>query len=493
MSGQNSVLIVGAGPVGLTLAAFLSKQGVHCHLVDKKNAATQTSNAVAIHARTLELMQQIELSESLINAGKKVRYSEVGANKKRLARWDLNHIDSDFPFALCVPQSQTEQILIDHLETEGQQVAWQHELIHLSQSEQGVRATFQTPSGEQTLEADWLVACDGYHSKVRESVGINYPGHDLKQQFIMIDAPVQEPNIDEIVIYTTGDLSFMLFPMKESVRMVAEVSHHPTYAQSNEINTELFQKIAKVCLPYELEIGQALWQSKFWIHERLADRFRQQRVFLAGDSAHAHSPAGGQGMNTGMQDAINLAWKLSMVINGQASECLLDSYEAERRPVAKAVIESADRLTHLATTQNACLTWLRDKIVPVLAQLNLAQDHMANHLGETAIRYKNSPIIREHRYAGFSNGQLCPLRAYRANPTHVLLYLDDLPTLPQHMSIQAQALNSDQAKQLGMSTAGYCLVRPDGYIGYIGDDIMAISRYWDQITGVDPISIAINE
>lgn len=471
-ASDTPVLIIGAGPVGLTMAAFLHHHKVPCRIIDKRSEATQTSNAVAIHARTLELMKSIGLIAELQARGKKIQSIEVGSKKKTLINWQMNRVDSDYDFALCVPQSQTEKILIEHLKQSGITVERNLELIDISQDKTSCSAKLKNniTNEEITITTDWLVSCDGYHSAVRDRLStVSYNGSDMQLRFIMIDAPVECDNkelLDKISVYNGPDCTLMLFPMQNSVRLAAEISRSHRFDHlDDEPDQNIFTEIAKDCLPYEITIGKPLWTSKFWIHERLASHYRINRIFLAGDAGHAHSPAGGQGMNTGMQDAINLAWKLALVYHTKAKENLLDSYEAERRPVAAQVISKAGKLTQVMTADNSFFTTVRDTVMPLITSFETIQNKVTNELAETSINYRKSPLNLGGKTAKTRAGDLCPLHALRSNDECVLI---DFTGDAETNGVKVVKGDKDQAAALGLNEGGYCLVRPDGYIAYIG-------------------------
>lgn len=466
------VLIVGAGPVGLTMAAFLHHHGVPCRIIDKRSGPTETSNAVAIHARTLELMQSIGIVDRLFEYGRKIDTVEVGSKLKPLAEWQMDRIDSAFNFALCVPQFETERILIDHLNQCSIQVERECELIQLEQDDQGCTATLRTNETTIQLRSSWLVSCDGYHSAVRDQLkSISYDGDDMQLRFIMIDAPVKcdDPHLlEKITVYTDGELTLMLFPMQNTVRLAAEISRCQRYHNIDEPDQHIFNEIAKTCLPYRVNIGTPVWTSKFWIHERLASHYRSKRAFLAGDAGHAHSPAGGQGMNTGMQDAINLAWKIALVYHSKANDNVLDSYEAERRPVAQNVIEKSGKLTKLMTSESKFVATVRDTIAPLLSSFSGVQFKMANEIGETSLNYRTSPLNDGDGSDRVKPGDLCPIHELRANDECILLDFNGGDLAMDHVKVLGGT--DDQAEKLGMHDGGYCLIRPDGYIAYIGKD-----------------------
>lgn len=472
MPVDTPVLVVGAGPVGLTMAAFLHHHGVPCRIIDKRSGPTQTSNAVAIHARTLELMRSIGVLDTLIQNGRKIASVEIGSKLKPLAEWQMKRIDSDYNYALCVPQFETERILIEHLKSCGIEVERNSELIDIEQNDERCLATIKTHDTTTTIASSWVASCDGYHSAVRDHLKtISYDGDDMQLRFIMIDAAVETERttlLEQITVYTDGELTLMLFPMQKTVRLAAEISRCHRYDDVDDPTEQIFSEIAKTCLPYPIKIGKPVWTSKFWIHERLASHYRSGRIFLAGDAGHAHSPAGGQGMNTGMQDAINLAWKIALVYHSKAHDDVLDSYEAERRPVAQNVIDKAGTMTKIMTSDNAILTTVRDTIAPLLSSFGGMQFKMANEIGETSLNYRTSPLNDGDGSDRVKPGDLCPIHELRANDECILLDFNGGDLAMDHVKVLGGS--DHQAELLGLHDGGYCLIRPDGYVAYIGKE-----------------------
>lgn len=342
-----------------------------------------------------------------------------------------------------------------------------------------ITATLALSDGStETVTANWLIGCDGYHSTVRKKLNIDYQGHDLKQHFIMIDAPLKWPlPNDQVALFPHQLGPVACFPMKDSCRTIIEVSANDNFAKSTPLTRKLFIEQLKQRWPFEFELGEARWMSQFSIHERLATHYRQGRAFLAGDAAHVHSPAGGQGMNTGMQDAYNLAWKLALVIKGQADPQLLNSYEAERRPVAHDVLASSDKLTTMATLKSSPLIWLRNWFLKHIASHRTIQKKFANQITGLGVNYPQSSlskdfnnsrslkagmraptVIKGTRYQLFISAACTELTAIKALIDSHYAHLVTLTLVTQESSL---------AKQYQLAE-GYCLIRPDQYIASFG-------------------------
>jgi 2-polyprenyl-6-methoxyphenol hydroxylase-like FAD-dependent oxidoreductase len=510
---KTAVLIVGAGPVGLTAAVFCSHLGIPFRIIDKKAEPTKTSNAAGVHARTLELLNIIGLADAFVRKGQVLNRMCSYANTKLLASVETKYIENSlFPFILCLPQNETEAILIDYL-TQHQQVVHRNcELISLSQTDEKVTASIKTSTGELIIEADFVMGCDGYHSTVRDILKIPYQGQELGNYFLMIDAPLQW-NIpqDQLSVFFDRDITLATFPMLQSTRIIAEVTHAPKYkaARQDQVmpDEKVFTEIFQQCLPgLAFKIEPPRWASHFYIHEFLAKNYRQGRIFIAGDAAHTHSPFGGQGMNTGMQDAINLVWKLAAVLSKQAPLTLLDSYEMERRAVAKEVLADTTKLTRLATVRNSLLIQLRNFLFPKIMKLTSISKKMITKVSELSVNYHHSPIVKG-KYLGcakpgdrlphlnftLSNHVTDTTQLLIQNPyRHILLvFSDDMQNpLPENLQKEITAVhiakNSPEIKKYFGSTNLMCLIRPDGYIGYLGciDDRVNLMSYLKQFFAV---------
>ncbi len=481
MVNVTPVLIVGAGPVGLTAAAMLNHYGIPVRIIDKKPLPTQTSNAVVIHSRTLELMGMLGLTNQFVAAGRLTKSMEMYSNLSHLASIHFDLIESQYKYLCCVPQNITEKILIEHLTQQGISVERSIELLSIN-TEMDQTVTVVTDKG--TIEANWVVACDGYHSKARESLNIPYEGSDMKLNFMMIDAPVTwDLSLESMYGCFNDQLSLALFPMKNSVRMIAEISHAPQYINT-EPNEAVFMKIAEGCVPGSIKIDKPLWSSKFWIHERLAAQYLQGHVLLAGDAAHAHSPTGGQGMNTGLQDAINLAWKLALVVQGEANEKLLLSYQEERRPVAQQVLSVSSFMSEAALTKNRIASTLRTVLMPLISKLNVVQKKAVGFLSETSINYEKSSIVSGHSYQNTHPGDRSAYTDPAPGLKHTVLdFKGDAEKIFSGNKwvqvINAPTLNL--AGKLGQLDNVYCILRPDFYIGYLGDNLNEVQNYFQKI------------
>jgi 2-polyprenyl-6-methoxyphenol hydroxylase-like FAD-dependent oxidoreductase len=391
------VLVVGAGPTGLTLANELARQGVHCRIIDRALAPSIHSKALGVVPRTLELLEKFGISQSLVDQGNKVRGVNVFSREKRLVHLELAPLfHSEYPFLLIVPQSVTEVALLERLARWGVKVEREVELVALSTDEEHVEATLRSGNGtEERVIANWVIGCDGAHSTVRRQLGMSFDGSAFARRFALADVglDVDLPR-DELNAFWVQGGFVGIFPMREEsrYRLVFDLPS----AEEEVTLSEVEHALAR-CGLGRARVFEPTWLSRFSINQRKTKHYRQGRVFLAGDAAHIHSPIGGQGMNTGIQDAFNLAWKLAMVVKKEAPASLLDSYEAEREPIGKRIVQLTALATRTMLVQNPVARGIRDRLVPLAAASRKRQEKMANGLAQLSHSYRNSPIVRDRR------------------------------------------------------------------------------------------------
>jgi 2-polyprenyl-6-methoxyphenol hydroxylase-like FAD-dependent oxidoreductase len=388
------VLVVGAGPVGLTLGCELRRRGViETRVVDACAAATDKSKALGVQARTLEVLDNMELADRFVNAGRKIHGLNVYSGPDRIVHVSLDDIDSPYSYTLALPQADTERLLGERLVELGGRVERETTLKALAQDADGVTATLERPGQPpEEVRVEWLVGCDGSHSGVRKALGLPFDGIPYEEAFILTDARVAwELPDDEAHIFIGADGMVAAFPMpKGRWRFVAE-------ADVAEPTLDDFARLLRERGSPKVQLSDAGWLAPFRIHRRIVPRYREGRVFLAGDAAHIHSPAGGQGMNTGMQDAHNLAWKLALVVSGHGRDALLESYDAERRPVAASTLRGTDLATKVVTLRHPVAREVRDRLAGLLTSIEVVQKKILAHTSEIAVGYRGSPIVDERR------------------------------------------------------------------------------------------------
>jgi 2-polyprenyl-6-methoxyphenol hydroxylase-like FAD-dependent oxidoreductase len=483
------------------MALELARYQVPVRLIDKMPKRSDTSRAIAIWPRTLELLDRAGASADLVALGNKVIAANIIAGSETMARIELAHVDTPYPFALMLPQSDTEVVLERHLEHFGTHSELGVELAAFTRDADGVTATLRHADGRvETERFGWLIACDGSHSPIRHSLGLSFEGDTLGTDwalgdFHMTGSPYP---LGEIFTYWHEDGPLIFFPMAPGrYRIIASLAPSKDGASVAPAPKE-FQAIINRRGSSSIVLGAPIWTSTFRINERQISSYRAERVFLAGDAAHVHSPAGGQGMNTGMQDAVNLAWKLAMVCRGlSANPSLLDSYDTERRPVGAEVIASAGRLTKIATIHNPLARHVRNTIAHFVLGLSPVQRALEGSMTEISIGYPDSPLNGTVRGSSQAGKRMRPLddeTPYGAGDTpRFTVRAEAAPGRP------VPALRSDlvdPAVRPAKPGAGIELVRPDGYLAMsVADrDWALIEAYLNRLaTGLQPRMPACEE
>ena len=393
MNNHIPVLIVGAGPTGLTMACELARRGIQFRIIDKKPERTLTSNAVGMQPRTIELLDQMGIVNQFLKEGNFCSAAHMHVKGKTLGRISFNQIDSFYKFVLMIPQSETERLLTDRLAEFDKDVERALELIDLRQENNSVLSTIKDSEGNtETVTSDWLIGCDGANSMIRQKSGIVFLGKDLPEQFVVADAQMDsfQSNIELQVYFNKGTL-LGIFPLSSNkYRIVANI--HQSHPRKIFIEKEIKEIINERSYG-DYSVNAVSWISPFWIHSKIVNNMRSGAIFLAGDAAHIHSPAGGQGMNTGIQDAYNLAWKLSLVINGHANPTLLNSYHDERYPIVSKIVQRTELFTKAALFENPFLINLRNFVLKILFRQPRFVKKISMIVTQLATQYKNSPMI----------------------------------------------------------------------------------------------------
>ncbi len=467
-----AVLIVGAGPVGLTMAAELARYGVPVRLVDRSDHPTQTSKALVVWSRTLELMDRMGCTPAFLQAGLKAHGATIRTGESVLGHTGFESIASHYNFALMLPQRDTERLLNQHLESLGVAVERQVELTGFTDGGNHVDARLRHPDGrEEAVQTPWLIGCDGAHSTVRHGLGVAFHGSAQGDDWMLADVRLEGDRVppgDEIATYLHRDGPFVIFPIPGGrARVIATVGKtDPSHPRPDPTLAEV-QAMVDRRAGGGFRVVDPVWLSNFRINERKVSDYAKGRVFLAGDAAHVHSPAGGQGMNTGMQDAFNLAWKLAAVTRGYAASTLLDSYSPERTAVGDMVLRNASRMTDMGTLSNPAAQAARNLAIRFLLGLHTVQDRMAATMSEIEIAYADS-ILSSGKQAG---ARLAPA-LYDGEPPgaghdpRFVLYASD--------AVKGTALSArfpglvDGKPRTPPRADELLIVRPDGYIGYSG-------------------------
>ncbi len=487
------VLIAGAGPTGLVLAAELARHGASFRLIDAAPAATEQTRAIGIQARTLELLQAMGLADAFVREGRPIHAVNLYSGAKPIVRLAFDGLESAFPYVLSLAQTETERILSDHLERLGGTIERGVALTEFTQDDTGVTAMLQRGDGEiDALRVGWLAGCDGAHSTVRHQLELPFEGKTYPIDVLLADARVDWtlPG-DEVHVFITDAGLLGVFPLPGPRHRVAiDISGIAHGTASFAMAQELIAARA----PVAMILSDPGWVSEFHLNARIVSRLQEGRVFLLGDAAHIHSPALAQGMNTGIQDAVNLAWKLGLVARGVADTSLLASYEAERRPVEQGVLQQTDLVTRLVTVGTPLVRTLRDALAPLLSGFDAVQQRARRSISELAVHYRQSPIVEEHwQPQGLPAGDRVPdmrltawdgsretslLEALRQGRHILLLALDAaVPAALQAefdtLARQVQDTSGDlvhvwrPSGDVGEWPA-LCVIRPDGYVGFRG-------------------------
>lgn len=385
LPARTDVVIVGAGPTGLTLAAVLATEGISFVLVDQLAEGANTSRAVVVHARTLEVLEELTVTDRLRVEGHVVPVFSVRDRDRVLVTIRFDGLPTRFPYTLMIPQSTTEAILLDRLRELGGGVHRPYAATGLSQDADGVTVTVAGDGRPRTVRARYVIGADGMHSTVRERAGIGFTGDTYEQSFLLADVRMSwSLRDDEVMLFFSPQGLVVVAPLPGGRhRLVATMDQAPEHPDVADVQRLLDERGPVSAAARVEEIG---WSSRFRIHHRVADHYRAGRILIAGDAAHVHSPAGGQGMNTGIQDAVVLAHTLADVLTGCRPEDSLDTYEQSRRPVAKHVVALTDRMTRTATLRSQRARSVRNAAIRLVGAIPAVRRHIALELAE--LRYR---------------------------------------------------------------------------------------------------------
>lgn len=387
---STSVLVVGAGPVGLVVACELLQRDIPVRVVDAGRGYTAHSRANVIWPRNLELLDRIGVTDELLDIGHRLAGTAFYSRGRHLATaWMSRLPDSPYPFALTLPQNDTERVLRRRLTALGGTLEEGVRLTALDNTAGGPAVKLEHEGGRiEELHPGWLVGADGAHSTVREELGITYGGPPVDVSFAITDARLTTSLSEDLSHYGYAPSgAIVLGPMGDGVHRIALNVPHDAYDEQNPPPLEMFQRVVDERAAGRSTVEELLWSASFRVRVRIASAFRSDRCFLAGDAAHVISPAGGQGMNTGLQDAFNLAWKLSGVVRGEFGEPILDSYDTERRAVSHEVARSSELLTKAGLVNTPAKVALRDAAFRAADRTGLFQRKLAPQLGQTAVSY----------------------------------------------------------------------------------------------------------
>ena len=460
---DSDVLIVGAGPVGLFLANECARRALKWRLVETRATQSQHSKALAIFPRTLEIFDMAGVVAPFLEAANRVISVAVITHGHTLARVSFTPKETPYSFVAMVPQDVTERLLVEQLQHKGGAVEYETTFVGAVQQDDHVSVTLDQKGRPVELTATFVVGCDGAHSAVRHLLNLPFEGAQYNDLFLLADIESNEAlPVDQLQLCPSELGPVAIFPMSATRRRIVATIQQ---ADGDTPSLDLVQKILAERAPEGIEARALHWSSYFRVHHRQVAHLRVGQMFVAGDAAHIHSPFGGQGMNTGLQDVWNLAWKLDLAVRGRGNELLLESYSAERRPVIKGVIETTDFLTKAMGTGNKFAQTLRDTVIPVVSRTAAFQHAFVQRLSGLGIAYHHSPVIEGagERYFDAS------LRGGNGILSRFLLLLGndaDASVSTKDAANQLAASFADVVELRTSQRSGVTLVRPDGYIAY---------------------------
>lgn len=520
MSEIKPVLIVGAGPTGMTAAMELSRFGVPVRIVDKLLEPSTTSRALAVQARTLELFEQRGLIQEMLRIGNPATAATIYGNGKCLGKVHLGEIKSCYNYILLISQGETERILREQLARQGISIERGTEMINFSQPESssqsglndGVKAVLRNSEGSlEELEAAYLISAEGSHSLVRRALNLQFQGKSHRQSYALADLHLDgDIPDDELSIFTAEHGFLGVFPMgNRHFRFIATDPEKHEKTDDDPTLAEL-QKLYDEDSHIPVRLRDMTWSSRFRINSRMLDTLRDRRIFLGGDAAHVHSPAGGQGMNTGIQDMVDLSWKLAMVWQGKATPELLNTYQEERLPIIRSIVSRTEAATDALNSDSPIVHQLITHIAPVLLNTHFVQQLSTGLISEVAANYRASSLSQTQQAHGKlragdrvpdlevsvwnsdSSGNAQPREAHLyeiLDPSHFTLLLvgdrntPDLPPIwEEQLSPWQQILSTKRITSIPTqgeakvqfhscfgSDRSLVLVRPDSYVGFVGD------------------------
>lgn len=517
---DTDVLIVGAGPTGLMLANQLARRGVRVEIVDRHSGPAQQSRALGVQARTLEIYARLGIVDRALELGRRASGATLWAQGRPMAHVPLGDIGGSvtpYPFILVLGQDDNELIMGEKLRALGVEVQWNTELIGFTQHSDHVSATLKLPDrSNRTVTAPFIAGCDGAHSIVRKVSGIDFPGAPYEHVFFVADVEMTGTMAPgEVNVFLWREGFHLLFPMRgtDHWRIVGIVP--PELRASDKLDLDAIMPSLRNEAGANLAIRSCSWFSAYRIHHRAAERFRERRAFILGDAAHIHSPVGAQGMNTGLQDAYNLAWKLALVVQGKAGPELLDSYNEERLPVAQRLLRTTDSGFKIVVSDSWLAGLMRTEVIARIASFAMSTERVRKFgfrmVSQTAINYRRSSLSKALDPLPFAAphcGDRFPwlhLKLDAGGPVEdIFEVVDDrhfnllafgqvapadrgLADLVRNWSIPADPENDAELARAGIPQPSFYLLRPDGHVGLCGrtTDAMAIRRYLAETIGLD--------
>jgi 2-polyprenyl-6-methoxyphenol hydroxylase-like FAD-dependent oxidoreductase len=458
---DTDVLIVGAGPVGLLLANECARRGLQFRIVERNATQSEHSKALAIFPRTLEIFDMAGIAAPFLEAANRVTALSVVTGGRTLAHMQFVLANSH-SFVAMVPQDVTERLLVEALHGKGGSVEYQTSFLSAVEQDGSVRATLEHNGERQTISARFLVGCDGAHSTVRQGLDLPFEGGEYREGFMLADVETNETlPASEMHLCPNSQGPLAIFPMSATRRRIVAMIEEP---EGDAPSLDLTRRLLAERGPQGIEARSLHWSGYFHIHHRRVSKLRAGRVFIAGDAAHIHSPFGGQGMNTGLHDVWNLAWKLDLFLRGHGNEALLDSYTAERIPVIKGVVDLTDFMTRAMGTPSRLAEALRDTVIPVVSRLTPFQHAFVQRLSGLEVAYSGSPIVE-------GAGQRYMDESMRGGGilSRFLLMLDRNAPASVVENAKRLAASQEVVECRLADHSGLTLVRPDGYVAFTSE------------------------
>lgn len=517
---DTDVLIVGAGPTGLMLANQFVRRGVRVEIVDRHAEPAMQSRALGVQARTLEIYAQLGIVDRALELGKKGIGANMWAQGRRVAHVPLGDAGrpvTPYPFILILGQDDNELIMGEKLNALGVHVQWNTELVDFVQHADYVSATLKLPDGSnRTVTAAYIAGCDGAHSAVRRLSGIDFPGAPYEHVYFVADVEMTGTMVPEQVnVYLSQAGFLLLFPMRgvDHWRIVGIIP--PELRDRDDLDLDAVMPSLRQEAGGDFSIRSCSWFSAYRIHHRAAERFRDRRAFILGDAAHIHSPVGAQGMNTGLQDAYNLAWKLTLVIQGKADPELLDSYNEERLPIAQRLLRTTDSAFKIVVSDSWLAGLMRTEVIARIAAFAMSTERIQKFgfriVSQTSINYRRSslsealdplpfkapqcgdrfPWLQLKLHVGGPIGDT--FRAFDDRHFNLVAFGQTAPAelgfgdTIQRWSIPADPHNDEELARVGIPQPSFYLIRPDGHVGLCGKmaDPAAIRRYLAETIGLE--------
>ena len=489
------VIICGAGPTGLMLAAQLSRFNIDFLIIDKKDKPTTESRAVVVQARSMEIYEQMNLADEIIANAEKADGLCFWRHGKKISEAKFENLGSDispFDFVIMYEQSKNETLLYHYLKRNDHEVEWNTELISYKEDKNDFIVTVKQNDKKIDIATQYIIACDGGKSKVRELAGMEFIGGTYENVFYVADTHINASVCNNSINFFVADNTFnLLFPMIGEKRFRAIGILPKKFYHHEEISFDDVSEQVKEDAELDLGFNNTQWYSTYRLHHKKVQSFSKGNIFFCGDAAHVHSPAGGQGMNTGLQDAYNLAWKLALVIKGDAKENLLATYHEERNPVAESLLKTTDRMFNLMSQNKKLNVLLRMYVVPAVMpsvmSIQSVRKKLFQLISQTEIAYEDSGLSRGQAgkikagmrfpYLKLSiNNEIISvfhlIRDNSALPFLMLCYNVNQQSLStyeyiKNIIIERNDINDEVFAKANFASSFYCLLRPDNYIGYI--------------------------